>query len=54
MANAFQSSRLAPTGLQLQACPPQSRQVENFTTLEQAYSPEYQRVQGAFKDSMIH
>ena len=29
-------------------------EVENLMTLKQAYPPEYQRVQGAFKDSMIH
>ena len=29
-------------------------QFENFTTLEQACSPEYQGAQGAFKNSMIH
>ena len=28
--------------------------VEVFMTLKQAYSSEYQRVQFAFKDSMIH
>jgi hypothetical protein len=27
---------------------------ENLMTLKQAYPSEYQRVQGAFKDSMIH
>ena len=29
-------------------------EVENLMTLKQAYPSEYQRVQGAFKDSMIH
>jgi hypothetical protein len=28
--------------------------VERLMTLKQAYPPECQRVQGAFKDSMIH
>ena len=28
--------------------------LENFMTLKQACSSEYQRAQGAFKDSMIH
>jgi hypothetical protein len=28
--------------------------VENFMTLKQACSSEYQGAQGAFKDSMIH
>ena len=28
--------------------------IENLMTLKQAYSSEYQGVQGAFKDSMIH
>ena len=29
-------------------------EVENLMTLKQACPPEYQRAQGAFKDSMIH
>ena len=29
-------------------------EVEEFTTLKQVYPSEYQGVQGAFKDSMIH
>ena len=32
----------------------QGSRVEEFTTLKQAYPSEYQGVQGAFKDSMIH
>lgn len=31
-----------------------ARKVENFMTLKQACSSEYQGAQGAFKDSMIH
>ena len=31
-----------------------AREVENFMTLKQACSSEYQGAQGAFKDSMIH
>ena len=30
------------------------KKVENFMTLKQACSSEYQGAQGAFKDSMIH
>jgi len=46
------------------ASPPQSKlqkevfqtlfKVENLMTLKQACPSEYQRAQGAFKDSMIH
>lgn len=32
----------------------QTIEVENLMTLKQACPPEYQRAQGAFKDSMIH
>ena len=31
-----------------------AEKVENFMTLKQACSSEYQGAQGAFKDSMIH
>ena len=31
-----------------------TKKVENFMTLKQACSSEYQGAQGAFKDSMIH
>ena len=37
-----------------QAKDEKASKLENFTTLEQACSPEYQGAQGAFKDSMIH
>jgi hypothetical protein len=37
--------------------PPRARKgggVDGFKTLKRACPPEYQRAQGAFKDSMIH
>jgi hypothetical protein len=56
--NAFEKSRLIES-LQLphpnlDVINENHIEFENLMTLKQAYPSEYQRVQGAFKDSMIH
>ena len=56
-ANTFKESRLLSSLQQLPKSKPiqqKAEKVENFMTLKQACSSEYQGAQGAFKDSMIH
>ena len=58
--NAFKGSRPSTEGSQqsphIQASlkPVKASKVDNLMTLKQACPSEYQRAQGAFKDSMIH
>ena len=50
----LEGAALRRQGPQLQPAPRKARGVDDFKTLKQACSSEYQGAQGAFKDSMIH
>jgi hypothetical protein len=55
--DAFEGSSLAAARPQVPTSPASKEEtgsVDDFKTLKQACSSEYQGAQGAFKDSMIH